>query len=171
MTASNRIYFWIGMALFLPLAYFLFDRIDFALSSQQAVAAVERISAHNTRCGKRGRRASTKFVATLKYQVSGRDYRIDVNSGRTRGYDQSVQFANHYAGAQEKLVYDLRRPERAYHDTTWAVWHAPILILLVQIAFFIGSMNDKDRRDAEMAERLARWKNDTWLQQRRVARR
>lgn len=171
MTASNRVYFWIGMALFLPLAYFLFDRTDFVLNSRPVVATVEQVSARNARCGKRGRRTCTKFEATLKYPVSGVDYRIDVNAGRTRGHNQSVEHASYRSWDQVELLYDSRRPQRAYRDTTWDIWHVPILMLLVQIAAFIASMNDKDRGGLELEDRRTRLRRDREFQQRLNARR
>ena len=171
MTVSNWVYFWIGMLLFMPLTYFLFDRTDFVLNSQQAVATVEQVSARNARCGKRGRRACTKFEATLKYQVSGTDYRIDVNAGRTGGHNQSVEFANYRSWDQVGLVYDSRRPQLACLDTTWAIWHVPIILVLVQIALFIASMNDRNRPGIELEDRRTRIRRDREFQQRQTARR
>jgi hypothetical protein len=69
------------------------------------------------------------------------------------------------------MLYDSRWPQRADRDTTWDIWHVPILILLVQIAFFIASMNDKDRPGIELQDRRTRLKRDKEFQQRLNARR
>ncbi len=146
MKDKNPFYFWLAVLLFIPLGYFVIDRTDFILTSQQTWGTVERITSKNDRCGrKRTRYKCTKYHATLPYEVDGRQYRISVTAGTARGHNQLKDLADHRMGERARVMYDPRAPTRAYRDAMWDIWGAPIATFLMQIAAFVASIRDRRR--------------------------
>lgn len=139
------LYFWIAIALCIPLAYFLIDRIEFVWSSKTVMGSVEDVRARNDLCGGKTKYSCTKYKALLTYGVEGVTYRIDVEAGRKRGQDQPLDFADHRVGDAVRVAYDPREPERAYRDTWWDIWGMPFMVFLMQIGAFFGSF--KERRN------------------------
>lgn len=146
MKIQSRLLFGISLLLVLPLGYFVFDRIEFVRTAQHTSGIIEHVTGTNDRCGrKRSRHDCTMFRATLRYDVQGSQYRINVSAGNARGHDQPVSRSNYTIGAQEFVAYDPRRPSRAYRDKLWDVWGAPLVALFIQIGTFVASFAEQRR--------------------------
>lgn len=148
MRVKNQAVFVIALLLTLPVAYFVVDRTAFVLKSQTTTASVHDIVGRNDLCGRRRSKYScTKFDATLSYAVNGSDYRIRVEAGSERGHNRPISAAKYRDGQAVSVAYDPRNPQRAYRDTVWDIWGAPILAFLCQVAAFVSSFSEKKRRD------------------------
>lgn len=145
---KKRVYFWIAIALCLPLAYFLVDRIDFVWSSKTVMGNVEDVRAYNDVCGGKRKYSCTKYQARLAYRVDDVNYRLDVEAGRERGRDQPLNLADHRVGQAVQVAYDPSKPSRAYRDTWWDIWGMPFMVFLGQICTFFASF--KERRQDEV---------------------
>jgi hypothetical protein len=148
MKVKSPLFFWIALLLFLPLAYFVFDRIHFVVTARPVSAEVSRVTSQNDRCGsRRSKYNCTKYYATLRYEVQGRWHQISVSAGRQRGHNQPLSGARYRSGDREAVKYDPRQPWRAYRNTLWDIWGAPLMTFFMQIAMFVASFSDKRRRD------------------------
>lgn len=147
MKVRNGFLFALAVLMTFPLAYFVTDRIDFVRSSKKTPGTVQDVRAHNDRCGGRKRRYDcTKFTATLRYNVDEGTYQIDVSAGSVRGHDRPISAADHRFHEQVQVAYDSRQPSRAYRDTLWDIWGAPLITFFVQICMLFGGFTEK-RRD------------------------
>jgi hypothetical protein len=144
VTVRRPFYFWLAVATTLPLAYFLIDRIDFALSSRTVAATVAEISARNSGCTK-SRYDCTVFDASLRYRVGESRYQISVSAGTAREHNQPTSAARFYVNELVSIVYDARDPARAYLNTFWAVWSAPFLTFNLHRPMWCSSLQEKRR--------------------------
>ena len=149
MTIKNGFFFVVSVVLLLPLGYFIVDRIQFVSTSQQTSGVVEQLTGKSDRCGrKRSRHDCTKFRATLRYEVQGTQYRIDVSAGSARGHDQPISYADYRVGQTEIVAFDPSQPTRAYRNKLWDIWGVPIATFFFQIASFVAGISErrKDKR-------------------------
>ena len=144
---GTRLYLWVAALLTLPLLYFLIDRIDFVWSSKTVMSTVENVRGENDTCGGKRKYRCTRYYAMLQYDVDDATYRIEVGAGRERGYDQPLELANHRVGQAVQVAYDPSKPARAYRDTFWDIWGAPLITFFLQICAFFG--NKKEERSGD----------------------
>lgn len=142
MRVKQPVYFWVAVLATLPLAYFLIDRVHFVWSSRTVMSSVEKVTASNGRCGGKRRYNCTKFQAELKYRVGDRNYWLSVSAGSERGHNQPLHYARHQRNQRVQIAYDPRNPARAYRNTLFDIWGAPIITFFVQICSFIGSLTE-----------------------------
>jgi Protein of unknown function (DUF3592) len=148
MKVKNQFVFVCALLITVPLVYFLVDRTTFVVSARKVTATVESIAGSNDRCGRRrSKHNCTKFNATLHYIVDSANYYLRVSAGSARGHDQPISRSDYAAGQSETVAYDPDKPQRAFRDTTWDIWGAPIATFLCQIAAFVASFAEKKRRD------------------------
>jgi len=148
MKVKSWLLFGIGVLLVVPLAYFVYDRVQFVLTAQSVTAVVDRVTSENDRCGRRrSRHNCTKYRATLSYEVQARRHHISVSAGTQRGHNQPISRANYRSGDRVSVKYDPARPARAYRNTFWDIWGAPIFTFFAQIAVFVASFAEQRRRD------------------------
>lgn len=133
----------IGALLTLPLVYFLVERIDFMRSSRKAVATVESVQARHYSCRRGVDHLCTEFAATLTFNVDGKTHWFLVDAGWVRFRTEVLRRARYQVKELLYVVYDVRKPDHAYVDTLWNVWGTPLLILLAQIAAFIGCLRER----------------------------
>lgn len=57
-----------------------------------------------------------------------------------------ISQAKHLVGQQVPVAYDPDRPGRAYRDSFWDIWGAPLMTFFVQLFAFFGGFSEK-RRD------------------------
>lgn len=147
MRGKWNFYFTAAILLTLPLVYFLIDRAVFSMRARETVGIVQRIHAENDNCGRRRRRHNcTNFEADLRYDVDEISYQVTVSAGSARGHNKPTSLADYAVGQSEKVAYDESRPSRAYRDTVWDIWGAPIITFFLQVAAFIASLKE-ERRD------------------------
>ena len=146
MKIRNGFFFGLSLLLILPLGYFLYDRMEFVRTARETSGTVEQVTSENTSCGrKRTRHACTKYRATLRYDVQGTQYRITVPAGRSRGHNQPISHAQYAVGGRDVVVYDPRRPGRAYRDRVWDIWGAPLITFFVQIGSFLAGFTERQK--------------------------
>ena len=71
---------------------------------------------------------------------------MNVGAGSSRGSNQPVASASRHAGDPVRVVYSPRNPTKAYQDTFFGVWGAPVIAAGLQIATMLGSMSEGRRR-------------------------
>jgi hypothetical protein len=147
MKIRNSLYFTIAVCLVIPLGYFLIDRTQFVLTAQGTMGTIQGVTATNTRCGRKASKHNcTKFNATLKYEVNGSPYWLEVTAGKARGHDQPKTLADYRIGDSVQVAYDPNNPNRGYRNALWDIWGAPILTFFLQIAMFFGGMKEEQRK-------------------------
>jgi len=147
MKVQSRFLFGFSLLLFLPLAYFLYDRVEFVRTAAHTSGVVERVTGTNDRCGrKRSRHNCTRFRALVRYDVQARPYFIDVSAGTARGPNQPISRSMYSIGSRERVAYDPRRPSRAYRDKVWDIWGAPLITFFIQIGTFVASFSEQRKR-------------------------
>jgi len=148
MRVKQGLWFAIGLILLVPLLYFIGDRTIFMLRSQEAHGSVVEVQGKNDRCGgsrRRRRYDCTKFTAGVSYEVRASQYRISVSAGKTRGHDQPLSAADYAVGDSVPVVYSPRSPQRAYRNSIWDVWGAPIMLFIFQVGSFFAAFTEKRR--------------------------
>ena len=139
--------FWISMAILAIGLLLALERAIFLARAIETTGAVTHIYSYNTRCGGKRKHNCTKFDATVQYtSTSGASHRIVVSAGSTRGHDQSIANASRRKGEKVGVVYSPSDPERAYENSLWGVWGAPLMAGFVQIATLFGSMSEGRKR-------------------------
>jgi hypothetical protein len=150
MKVKQPLWFWIGVLITLPLAYFVFNCVEFLWSSQKVLSTVENVWGENASCSqgrRRARKPCTKFHARLDYVVNGMTYDIYVSAGQSDGHDQPISQARHSLRERVPVVYDPRTPRRACRDTFWDIWGAALMTFFVQLFAFVGGFSEKKRKN------------------------
>jgi hypothetical protein len=147
MKVQSSFMFGVSLLLFLPLAYFLYDRFEFVRTAEHTIGVVERVIGENDRCGRKRRRHNcTVFTAVLRYEVKARPYSIEVSAGKARGHNQPISRSLYSKGSRERVAYDPRQPTRAYRDKLWDIWGAPLITFFIQIGTFVSSFTENRKR-------------------------
>ncbi len=127
---------------------FAADRVIFLMGAQKTRGTVERLTAENGRCGsKKNKYSCTRFSADVAFTTSdGRSSSISISAGSTRGHNQPTSSANVSVGQGVPVVYSPRNPSKAYQDSLWGVWGAPLMMFIGQLATLFGSFSEGRRR-------------------------
>ena len=130
-----------GVCLLLAL-WLVADRTMFLRSAEETIGTVVELSGRNERCGRRKSRYScTKFAAQVQYQTqNGSTHTLQISAGSARGHNQPTSRARVRKDGPVSVVYAPDQPTRAYENTVFAVWGAPLLAGFAQIATFLGSL-------------------------------
>ena len=129
--------------------YLVVERSLFLASAEETQGKVISIESRNTTCGsKRRRYACTKFKALVEYPVGANavPHTILISAGSSRGRDQPVSGADLPEGTPVPVVYAPDNPGKAYQNTFFGVWAAPIIAGIAQFGTLIGSMAQGRRR-------------------------
>lgn len=154
MIPRQTVYFWLGILMFVPLIHVVQDRWEFTRVAQRATGTVARVETTTTSCSDDtdsprrlwprlwSSRWCTHYSADVRYVVGGRPYSTTLGAGRDRiysGYEASVKYT---VGERVAIVYDPRRPERAYADSLLQIWGVPIFVLFIQVALLVGALRE-----------------------------
>ncbi len=143
-------FLFIAVALLVVVAWFVMDRIIFLRTAEKTVGKVTHISFVDNRCGGRKRRhRCTRFTAHVQYvPLAGRLYNMNVSAGDVRGHGQPISRASLQVGSRVVVVYDPKNPAKAYEDSLFGVWGAPLMAFFAQIASLITSLTEPRRRNS-----------------------
>lgn len=124
------------------------ERTLFVLGSAASEGKVARIDSENSRCGsKKSRYDCTVFSAMVQYAIpSGAILAIRVGAGSTRGNNQPSSSASRSIGDRVGVLYSEKNPVKAYENTIFGVWGAPLIAVGAQIATMLGSLTEGRRR-------------------------
>jgi preprotein translocase subunit SecF len=124
------------------------DRTMFLWSAEETIGTVVELSGRNERCGRRRTRHScTKFSAQVQYASQrGSTHTLQISAGSARGHNQPVSRARVRKDGPVSVVYAPDQPTRAYENTLFGVWGAPLWAGLAQIATFLGSLTEGRKR-------------------------
>jgi hypothetical protein len=139
----------VSLILFLGLAYFVIERIIFINNAEHTEGTVTEIRARNSTCGGSRRRRSyscTKFNANVKYQVTNKEYILNLSAGSARGDNRSTEQATYNYHQKINVIYNPKDPAHAYEDSIWGVWAVPIMLFFGQIVTFITSLTEPKKR-------------------------
>lgn len=128
---------------------------DFLLGAEKATGKVSSISKRNDECGRRRDRYDcTRFTAKVRFaSQSGQTGNISVAAGTARGHNAPVSKAQRREGDPVRVIFDPGYLARAYENTTWDVWGAPLFALIVHVAMLIGSMTEQRERRSGLFRR------------------
>lgn len=140
--------FAVSMVCLLIAIGFTVERTIFLLGAERTQGTVVAIDGRNATCGKKKHRYScTQFTATVHYTIpSGAVLAIDIGAGSSRGSDQPATNASRRTGDPVRVVYSPKNPSKAYQDSFFGVWGAPVIAAVFQIATLFGSMAEGRRR-------------------------
>lgn len=138
----------ISAALLVGVLGFTADRLIFLATAEKTNGTVERVTSSNGRCGSKKRKhPCTRFDAEVGFTTkAGRTGAVTVSAGSTRGYDQPTTNADLHVGDSVRVVYNPRKPSKAYEDSTWGVWGTPLILLIGQVATMFGAFSEGRRR-------------------------
>lgn len=103
------------------------QRASFVRAAVPASGIVVDIESRNTRCGRKPRRACTKFTAVVEYTFANDTRRLRAGAGQSRGRDEPVSEARYRVGdAFAVRVHPGTR--EALPDSTMGLWGLPILL-------------------------------------------
>jgi hypothetical protein len=148
---KNPIFAAISGILLLVVIGFVVERLRFLDSAQKTVGQVSEVRSHNTRCGSSGKGKKkypcTKYDATVDYSAPGysETFHLELSAGSARGTGQPLSEADYKRGDAVKVVYDPKNPSKAYQDSLFGVWGAPIVLFVVQLATMFGSLVERKR--------------------------
>lgn len=127
---------------------FAIDRALFLVTAERTSGSVERITSSNGRCGsKKNKYDCTRFQAIVGFTTKdGRAGEITVSAGSSRGYDQPSSAADLSVRQAVPVVYSPRNPAKAYQNSLWGVWGAPLMAFIGQLATLFGSFSEGRRR-------------------------
>lgn len=128
--------------------YFVVDRLVFLATAERVMGTVTELTSRNDTCGsERNRYRCTKFRAEVAFEAkTGGSFTIDISAGQERGHDEPLSRALYEEGSQVEVVYSPRNPSKAYQNTLFGVWGAPIIAFGVQISTLLGSFSEGRRR-------------------------
>lgn len=103
------------------------QRASFVRVAMPTSGIVVDIESRDTRCGRKPRRACTKFTAVVEYTVANDTRRLRTGAGQSRGRNQPEDQARHRIGDAFPLrVHPATR--EALPDSTMGMWGLPILL-------------------------------------------
>mgnify|MGYP002781158405 FL=1 len=121
------------------------QRLAFVNAAVPASGIVVDIEARNDRCGRRPRRACTKFTAVVEYTVANDTRRLRTGAGSSRGRDEPVTEADYSVGeAFAVRVHPATR--EALPDSTSGIWGLPIVLGLGGALFALFGLWGTRRR-------------------------
>jgi hypothetical protein len=110
------------------------QRIAFVNAAVPASGTVVDIEARNDRCGRRPRRACTKFTAIVEYTYANDTRRLRTGAGSSRGRDEPLSEADLSIGeAFAVRVHPATR--EALPDSTSGIWGLPLVLGLGGLLF------------------------------------
>ena len=127
---------------------FALRQASFMLTAKRTTGTVTRVEARNATCGsKRNRHSCTEFTSIVAFQtLTGIHANTTVTSGSVRGHGAPESRASHPMGSSVPIIYSPGNPERAYRDSLFDVWFAPLASFGGAIATGLGSMSEGRRR-------------------------
>jgi len=103
------------------------QRANFVRQAVPTSGIVVDIESRNARCGRKPRRACTKFTAVVEYTVANDTRRLRTGAGQSRGRDAPDTEARYRVGDAFALrVHPATR--EALPDSTMGLWGLPILL-------------------------------------------
>ena len=136
-----------GVCLVIAL-WLIVDRTMFLWSAEETIGTVVELTGRNDRCGSRKTRHScTKFSAQVEYATkSGSTHTLEISAGSARGHNQPTSRARVRKDGPVPVVYAPDQPTRAYENTLFGVWGAPLWAGVAQIATLLGSLTEGRKR-------------------------
>lgn len=129
--------------------FLVVERAFFLATAEETQGVVVTVESSNSSCGSSKRRyACTKFKAFVEYRAGTNPapFTIDISAGSSRGRDRPLSEADLHKGASVPVVYSPTNPAKAYQNTFFGVWGAPIIAGIAQLGTLIGSLSEGRRR-------------------------
>ncbi|MCZ8061709.1 DUF3592 domain-containing protein [Silanimonas sp.] len=121
------------------------QRANFVRVAVPTSGIVVDIESRNTRCGRKPRRACTKFTAVVEYTVANDTRRMRTGAGQSRGRDEPESEARFDVGDAFPLRVHPGTRE-AFPDDTMGLWGLPILLGLGGGVFAVFGLWGAGRR-------------------------
>jgi hypothetical protein len=127
----------IALALLVMAAVVGVQRASFVSAAVPTSGTVVDVQARDSRCGRKPRRACTKFTATVEYSVGSDTRRISTGAGQSRGRGEPITRARYRIGDAFALRVHPKTRE-ALPDSFSGLWGLPLVLGLVGglLAFF-----------------------------------
>ena len=121
------------------------QRASFARVAVPTSGIVVDIESRNARCGRKPRRACTKFTAVVEYTMANDTRRMRTGAGQSRGRDEPETEARYRVGDAFALRVHPGTRE-ALPDSTMGLWGLPILLGLGGAVFAVFGLWGFGRR-------------------------
>lgn len=105
------------------------QRVMFVASAVPVSGTVVEVAARDDRCGRRPRRACTKFTAIVEYGIGGETRRMRDGAGSSRGRGQPISEANVRVGDAFALKVNPKTRE-ALPDSFRGLWGLPAVLVM-----------------------------------------
>ena len=121
------------------------QRASFIRAAIPTSGIVVDVESRNTRCGRKPRRACTKFTAVVEYTVANDTRRMRTGAGQSRGRDEPESEARYRVGDAFPLRVHPGTRE-ALPDSTSGLWGLPILLGVGGVLLALFGLWGGDRR-------------------------
>lgn len=121
------------------------QRANFLRAAVPTSGIVVDIESRNARCGRKPRRACTKFTAVVEYMAANDTRRLRTGAGQSRGRDEPIDEARYRVGEAFALRVHPTTGE-ALPDGTMGLWGLPILLGLGGGVFAVFGLWGAGRR-------------------------
>ena len=148
MTVQNELFFRAAMVLLLVVGYVVVDRSVFLIRAERTIGDVTRVWGSSGRCGsRRNRHNCTKYQAAVQFSAGTSRQSLTVSAGTARGRGRPITEARYRVGHRIPVVFNPRRPTRAYRYSFWDIWRAPVALFVFQLSLLAASFRE-DRTPA-----------------------
>jgi hypothetical protein len=121
------------------------QRLSFVNVAVPTSGAVVDIETRNSRCGRKPKRACTKFTAVVEYAVASGTRRLRTGAGSSRGRDEPIGEASHRVGEAFAVRVHPATGE-ALPDSTSGLWGLPIVLGIGGLLFAVFGLVGTRRR-------------------------
>jgi hypothetical protein len=121
------------------------QRANFVRLAAPTSGIVVDVESRNARCGRKPRRACTKFTAVVEYSVSNDTRRLRTGAGQSRGRDEPISEARYRIGDALPLrVHPATR--EALPDGFSGLWGLPLVLAIGGAVFGLFGLWGARRR-------------------------
>ena len=137
----------LGGIIFVGFLLYSFERLNFLRTAEKTTGTVASLYAENDRCGGKHKHNCTEFYARVHFRTRKEESaEFVVGAGKTRGHNQSLNYADRKVGDEVAVIYAPHNPTKSYVDTLWGVWGGPLMTLFVSFTSLFSSFSEPRRR-------------------------
>jgi len=115
---KHPFFFWLSMAALVVMVLLVAERAVFMARAERTNGEVTRVIAYNGQCGSRfPHHSCTMYTAVVRYLVDDAPYFLSVGAGNAPDYNRPTTLATHQVGQRVQVIFDPRRPAKAFSDT------------------------------------------------------